>query len=152
VTGEVLCRGTGSLDSRRRLGLSCGRFPSLGRLGPLGVVDWGTLHLRSSRRARCSSVPTCGFESRLGPGVCMGPRRRGVRLEWAGAGADLGLLVGRPSKTISDFSNSVVIFHHSSFTSFAVDRSASALARLTFSRSERFGLWMRLSTLLWKRS
>jgi hypothetical protein len=82
----------------------------------------------------------------------MGPRRRGVRLEWAGAGADLGLLVGRPSKTISDFSNSVVIFHHSSFTSFAVDRSASALARLTFSRSERFGLWMRLSTLLWKRS
>lgn len=38
------------------------------------------------------------------------------------------------------------------FTSFAIDRSASALARLAFSRSVRFGLWMRPSTLLWKRS
>lgn len=78
----------------------------------------------------------------------MGPRRRGVKLAWAGAEAGPGLLVGRPSETISDCSNNVAASLWKVCTSFAVDRSASALARLTFSRSERFGLWMRPSTLL----
>lgn len=34
----------------------------------------------------------------------MGLGRRGVKLEWEGAGAGLGLLVGRPGIGISDYS------------------------------------------------